>query len=1075
MLDEEDKRFLAVKVSQRDVRAENVLPVIKDMFSSESVIYLPDYIDNAVSVSAIADVLYRYLDKEFFLEMEGTMGTIYRSILPSLEIDGEYSEYPDIDEKVIFYALMKGMDRVAKLKGKDRMVWVFGRIDFTHDYRYSRFIKFLHGKRSHAATHICIAVGYPSDVLNLPAVNIDVSPHYRFEDLVSLPFKDPHRKLMGVLALTSEHTSGHNTVSFVSRLMEKYPWTKRPFKDLLEWGVIEQYGYYFYSFTNMEFFHYALRHFVSRDAENIALSLMRRNLHGNMLLVARLSKRRGDIRKALATITMYARDILKNGRYRKAYEEILPYYREYCDYLSFPQMMFYLKLASSTEHHDEELTGHIADKLILTGRWKYSSLPYLAKVMPPSDKADIFWQDLYLKWKDRPYSLQKALVLSSVFIYLWREGKVPPDLMEKLNACAKIPWLHDKMLTVLVNVAFGRASILMGDIDKARSIFERLAEVIENSGLWFFAHVVFNNLFVSFHYSDGTYPAVRLLSLLFKAYESALLYRSSRVSVSITNYLIISASASRKYTEIKDMAQRLTEMLENFSMPESVISTYYAMSFVSMDYGYREHAMTYIEEMKSMLDSHGWDNFSYIIKMWYYFALAHFYMMNGDYDKAQEILSIWENHIGIYGEGYTKKNLILEGIEIMKGLKKPDSASTIYYYRYYTSRKEYQAGIEMLEELFKEALHIGDMLEMANAKRFMAYLYEKLGDSTLAREYLYDAYGMYRQIESYYAKEIKFSLSSLHIDMVPDEMWNVYISRLMLVELFSELALEKYVKDVMLKILSSIFIPASGMWMLFQWDNFTDFVGFTLIKGETYKFGEFYLSPSEIDSLKDYEISLSPSYVYVVVKSSDAIVVIYGENRYMENAFSQQDISLMRQFGENIIGLLLKMKMGEQAMYDFLTGVYSRWYLIRQIERELARQRRNNTPVSLLFIDVDDFKHVNDTYGHDMGDRVLKRLGQIILENIRNVDIAGRYGGEEFVILLPDTNTEGAYVVAERIRSAVENDPNLEVPITVSIGVITVTPDTDYDVVHMLKMADMAMYRAKNLGKNMVFIWGEHF
>jgi diguanylate cyclase (GGDEF)-like protein len=165
-------------------------------------------------------------------------------------------------------------------------------------------------------------------------------------------------------------------------------------------------------------------------------------------------------------------------------------------------------------------------------------------------------------------------------------------------------------------------------------------------------------------------------------------------------------------------------------------------------------------------------------------------------------------------------------------------------------------------------------------------------------------------------------------------------------------------------------------------------------------------------------------------------------------------------------------RLEQQAHTDTLTGIGNRRYFFDQAERELARSRRTDKPLALLMLDIDYFKRINDTYGHDAGDAVLKALCNTGLATIRNIDIFARFGGEEFVILLPETTSDQATLVAERLRArmaetAVALSDGKTVSFTVSIGLFSLTPrDTDLET--LLKQADTALYEAKNTGRNKV-------
>ena len=163
---------------------------------------------------------------------------------------------------------------------------------------------------------------------------------------------------------------------------------------------------------------------------------------------------------------------------------------------------------------------------------------------------------------------------------------------------------------------------------------------------------------------------------------------------------------------------------------------------------------------------------------------------------------------------------------------------------------------------------------------------------------------------------------------------------------------------------------------------------------------------------------------------------------------------------------------------DVLTGWFNRRYLQVRLGEEVARARRHQIPLACLFLDIDHFKRVNDTHGHHAGDVVLAECAHRIDTQVRSSDVAARFGGEEFVILLPETAAADALSLAERIREAVAADAfrvaeGVEIPVTVSIGVATAMPyraSGDVKTVgeQLLKRADLAMYAAKSAGRNRV-------
>jgi two-component system cell cycle response regulator len=161
------------------------------------------------------------------------------------------------------------------------------------------------------------------------------------------------------------------------------------------------------------------------------------------------------------------------------------------------------------------------------------------------------------------------------------------------------------------------------------------------------------------------------------------------------------------------------------------------------------------------------------------------------------------------------------------------------------------------------------------------------------------------------------------------------------------------------------------------------------------------------------------------------------------------------------------------AVTDGLTGLHNRRYLDSHLETLFKRAVGRDRPLSLMIADLDRFKSINDAYGHDGGDDVLREFAKRLRRNVRGIDLACRYGGEEFVVVMPDTDGQAAEMVAERIRAEIERTPftvgrdGATINVTVSVGVSCVRhpPDT---VAALIKRADMALYEAKTGGRNRV-------
>jgi two-component system, cell cycle response regulator len=164
------------------------------------------------------------------------------------------------------------------------------------------------------------------------------------------------------------------------------------------------------------------------------------------------------------------------------------------------------------------------------------------------------------------------------------------------------------------------------------------------------------------------------------------------------------------------------------------------------------------------------------------------------------------------------------------------------------------------------------------------------------------------------------------------------------------------------------------------------------------------------------------------------------------------------------------------ATIDDLTTLYNRRYFFERFNQELGRGKRYQRPLSCIIMDLDHFKDVNDTYGHLAGDQVLVDIAQIIQKNCRQSDLAGRYGGEELIILLPETEAAGAMIIAERIREMIEQHRTVDgkgrvIGVTVSMGVASLSGSElrDLDITErIVQYADDALLRAKKEGRNRI-------
>lgn len=216
---------------------------------------------------------------------------------------------------------------------------------------------------------------------------------------------------------------------------------------------------------------------------------------------------------------------------------------------------------------------------------------------------------------------------------------------------------------------------------------------------------------------------------------------------------------------------------------------------------------------------------------------------------------------------------------------------------------------------------------------------------------------------------------------------------------------------------------------------------------------------------------------YPLLVSEKKIGVINLTDRAGGGKFDDFDLelleSVMPQVAIAVDRAILKEKAGEfekLSVTDPLTGLLNRRYLEQRLREEIKRSSRHNYQMCFIMIDVDDFKSYNDTFLHPEGDKALKIVGNCLKDTLRGADVAVRYGGEEFSVLLPQTSLDEGVITAERIRHRIESTKFPHRQVTVSVGIAALSPELD-TVEKLIEAADGALFEAKKLGKNSVRVF----
>ncbi len=258
------------------------------------------------------------------------------------------------------------------------------------------------------------------------------------------------------------------------------------------------------------------------------------------------------------------------------------------------------------------------------------------------------------------------------------------------------------------------------------------------------------------------------------------------------------------------------------------------------------------------------------------------------------------------------------------------------------------------------------------------------------------------------------------------------------------------------------------------------FFDYLLIDGGLEKTGIYWLFSYPILSffLKD---KLKGVYWNLLFVLSVIILIFLSKNQFIKLAYSDNTVILALVTYSAIFTIMVFIKSSISFNYqqierlattDSLTGIYNRFQILKLLKLEIERANRYGKVFSVILFDIDNFKHINDNYGHQKGDYVLQRITEVFRKNIRKTDFFGRLGGEEFIIVTPEIDEHKAYILAEKLRIILENLSFNDIGrITASFGVTQYEKGKSLN--QLLKEADDALYLAKRLGKNRVCVYSQ--
>jgi diguanylate cyclase (GGDEF)-like protein len=222
--------------------------------------------------------------------------------------------------------------------------------------------------------------------------------------------------------------------------------------------------------------------------------------------------------------------------------------------------------------------------------------------------------------------------------------------------------------------------------------------------------------------------------------------------------------------------------------------------------------------------------------------------------------------------------------------------------------------------------------------------------------------------------------------------------------------------------------------------------------------------------------NLHPELIIPILGPSGLYGLVLIGRKILENDYAPAELIYLEQLMSFVSQAIQNHLHFERTLRDVKTGLFNNGYFLTRLNEEIARSARTNSSTSIIMMDVDKFKIFNDTFGHLAGDKVLESLAMTVKQGVRSGDVPSRFGGEEFTVLLPDSNRDSAWIAAERLRTMVEAmrvpwDPPLP-QVTISLGLVTFSGDTTLTAVEIIHRADEALYLSKKRGRNCTTVWG---
>ena len=548
------------------------------------------------------------------------------------------------------------------------------------------------------------------------------------------------------------------------------------------------------------------------------------------------------------------------------------------------------------------------------------------------------------------------------------------------------------------------------------------------------------------------------------------------LSIGMLNYITIVNSYEKK-----ELVDNLFDSFRRFIYPKTTDrnrrSYYVHKAFYLLMHGYIEEAVNmekkHLREKVSADDSQYFTTYTRLLLELAYRTgdFSYLDLLPSLFTEAGKDLQKDDPYVYMASLALRGNDRVLHIIED-KDLGISDLERDIIKMLYYYATDNLDMLLAQQKRLLTHYIQTGETLSVAETEYEMGKAYLKMGRASSAHDHFLRAYELY----SHMGSDKMANLVKGYLDKL-DKKKRSFVYDAMVMEMFihnivkiATLSVPDRLLHDILDMLISLTPAYQGIVGIYGKDGWLSYTARDIT-------GNIDISPDKFS----INWNVVPEHAWISEDGSSITlrsnldsrsIIIHLEDPYYGGEFEERDKVIVEHVGMLLPSLIEDTEMRKKSLYDSLTGLYARWYLLRRLDEIVEEARRENDHVAVLFIDLDNFKQVNDTYGHDVGDKVLRVVADVIKGGVRSTDIVGRYGGDEIVVVMKHGNYDEAIKVAERVRQNVEALAS-EIPeargISLSIGVAS-TESFGYDPERILKEADRAMYRAKAIGKSRISV-----